>query len=149
MYLPIKSCRAFPYLGIIDVLFIFKKTRFGPCFSSSFTNGSIENPVRDQTFFGMKVLVIIGSNYRIRVDHDPVFFQEEIDICVETFLSALKEQDYKYTLGFNLNHFLLVFTFTKENKETSTCFEVLLQVINLILVEFFPRSGQNKNPSLI
>ena len=49
----------------------------------------VQHAIRYEALLRMKVLVVVGAHHAVRVHHDAVFLQEEIDVRVEAFFAAL------------------------------------------------------------
>ena len=59
----------------------------------------VEDPVWDEALLGVEVLVVVGPDDAVVVDHDAVLLQEEVDVGVEALLAALAwEKKYTHSL---------------------------------------------------
>ena len=62
-------------------------------------------------------------NYGVRVDHDPVFLKEKVDIRVEALFAAFAQQDQNAAAGL----------------------QVLFEAVDLVLGELVPGGGQHED----
>ena len=49
----------------------------------------VEHAVGDEALLRVEVLVVVGAHHAVRVHHDAVLLQKEVDVRVEALLTAL------------------------------------------------------------
>ena len=137
------------YLGVVDVR-VDVEAELCSRPPRGLAERPVEHPVGDEALLGVKILVVVRPHHGVRVDHDAVLLEEKIDVRVEALLAACKNKIFRDESLIQIILYVSTYTltFSEEDEDVASGFEVLLQVVDLVLRELLPRPGHDEDPGL-